>query len=94
MLLIAGATASGKTDISIESAQKIGNVEIISADSGAVYKGMDIGTNKIPAAERVNIPHHLVDILPPTQSYNAALFFRDARKATQVNQLTSCADYP
>ena len=64
LIVIAGPTACGKTDLSIELAQKIGG-EIISGDSMQVYKYMDIGTAKIRSEEMDGVPHHLIDILEP-----------------------------
>ncbi|MCC7240491.1 MAG: tRNA (adenosine(37)-N6)-dimethylallyltransferase MiaA, partial [Acidobacteria bacterium] len=55
--------------------------EIVNCDSTAVYQGFDIGTDKVPAAERRGIPHHLIDVVPPTAEYNAADFARDAARA-------------
>ncbi len=75
-LAIAGPTASGKTALALALAQRV-PCEIISVDSALVYRGMDIGTAKPSAAERSSVPHHLVDILDPLQSYSAADFVRD-----------------
>lgn len=72
-----GPTASGKTGLSLELAATL-PVEIISVDSAQVYRGMDIGTAKLDAATRQRIPHHLVDILDPAESYSAARFVEDA----------------
>jgi len=63
----------GKTSLSLEIALKYGG-EIISADSAQIYKGMDIGTAKLPPNERRGVPHHLIDVLEPTQNYSAKLF--------------------
>ena len=76
---LAGPTASGKTAAAMAIAREIG-VEIISVDSALVYRGMDIGTAKPTAAERAAVPHHLIDILDPTQSYSAAAFVADATR--------------
>lgn len=75
-----GPTASGKSAAAGLVAQQL-PVEIISVDSAQVYVGMDIGTAKPSRAERAAIPHHLIDIIDPAQSYSAALF------ATQASQL-------
>jgi tRNA dimethylallyltransferase len=77
IITIVGPTASGKTDIGIRLAEKIGG-EIISADSMQIYRWMDIGTAKPSATLRAAIPHHLIDILRPDQTYNAGQFVRDA----------------
>ena len=70
VIVICGPTASGKTALSIQLAQKI-NGEIISADSIQVYKGMDIGSAKITKEETDGIPHHLIDILEPKEEFNS-----------------------
>ena len=61
-MAVVGATASGKTDLSLDLAERLGG-EIVNTDAMAVYRGMDVGTAKLPAAERRGIPHHLLDIL-------------------------------
>ncbi len=76
-LAITGPTASGKTALSLELAERLGG-EIISCDSMQIYKGMDIGTAKATAEERARVPHHLVDFLSPTQSYSAEAYRTDA----------------
>ncbi len=75
-LCLAGPTASGKSAVAMALAQRL-PVEIISVDSALVYRGMDIGTAKPSAAERAAVPHHLIDILEPTQTYSAAQFVAD-----------------
>ncbi|CAK0779903.1 hypothetical protein CVIRNUC_004884 [Coccomyxa viridis] len=81
VIVLTGATAVGKTKASIELAQRIGG-EIISADSVQVYKGLDVGSDKILPAERGGIPHHLIDILSPHEEFSAGDFFERARTAT------------
>ncbi len=76
-LLIMGPTAAGKTDLAVALAQRL-NGEIVSVDSGQVYRGMDIGTAKPSREIRARIPHHLIDILDPSQSYSAGRFRSDA----------------
>jgi tRNA dimethylallyltransferase len=76
-IALAGPTASGKSAISLAIAQRW-PVEIVSVDSALVFRGMDIGTAKPSAAELASVPHHLIDILDPLQSYSAAEFVRDA----------------
>ncbi|GGA96099.1 tRNA (adenosine(37)-N6)-dimethylallyltransferase MiaA [Macrococcus hajekii] len=73
LVVIVGPTAVGKTALSIELAKKIDG-EIISGDAIQVYKGMDIGSAKITYEEMDGIPHHLIDILNPDESYSAAQF--------------------
>ncbi len=77
---LAGPTASGKSGLAAKLAQHL-PIEIVSVDSAQVYRGMDIGTAKPSAAERAAVPHHLIDILEPSQAYSAAAFVADARAA-------------
>lgn len=74
---LAGPTASGKSALALTLAESLGG-EIISVDSALVYRGMDIGTAKPTPAERAAIPHHLIDIRDPAQTYSAAEFVADA----------------
>lgn len=76
---LAGPTGCGKTAAALAIAEVL-PVEIISVDSALVYRGMDIGTAKPTAAEIAAVPHHLIDVLDPTDSYSAAEFVRDARR--------------
>ncbi|MGF6147552.1 tRNA dimethylallyltransferase [Kingella potus] len=76
---IPGPTASGKTGLALRLAERF-PVEIISLDSALVYKGMDIGTAKPSADERAAVPHHLIDIITPLQSYSAAQFAADCAR--------------
>ena len=78
-LALAGPTASGKTALALALASQV-PLEIISMDSALVYQGMDIGTAKPSPAELHAVPHHLIDIRPPTQAYSAAEFARDATR--------------
>jgi len=80
ILVIAGPTASGKTAASLELAHHR-PIEVIIADARQVYRHLDIGTAKPTAEERAVCPHHLVDILEPTEPYSAADYARDARAA-------------
>ncbi|MCW5782752.1 MAG: tRNA (adenosine(37)-N6)-dimethylallyltransferase MiaA [Nitrospirales bacterium] len=77
VVAIVGPTAIGKSRIGIEVA-KIFNTEILTADSRQVYRGMDIGTDKPSLAEQQNIPHRLIDLVDPDQSFNAGDFRRHA----------------
>jgi tRNA dimethylallyltransferase len=77
---LTGATAVGKTGIGIALAQRIG-AEIISLDSMAIYRGMDIGTAKPSAAERSAVPHHLLDIVEPTEEFSVAQYVEAAARA-------------
>jgi tRNA dimethylallyltransferase len=76
-IFLMGPTASGKTGLAVELLQRL-PVELISVDSALVYKGMDIGTAKPDAATLARAPHHLIDIIDPTQAYSAAHFRSDA----------------
>jgi tRNA dimethylallyltransferase len=80
LLVICGATATGKSDLAVTLAHQI-DAEIINADSMQVYKGMDIGTAKITVEERKGIAHHLMDILDVTQDANVAWYQENARAA-------------
>ena len=75
-ILLLGPTASGKSALAMALAARF-PAEIVSVDSAQVYRGMDVGTAKATAAERSAVPHHLVDILDPVESYSAGRF-RDA----------------
>ena len=78
VIVICGATATGKSDIAIEVAQSIGG-EIINADSMQLYRGMDIGTAKLALAERGGIEHHLLDVLDVNQDSTVAWYQDQAR---------------
>ncbi|MGY6276541.1 tRNA (adenosine(37)-N6)-dimethylallyltransferase MiaA [Methylomonas sp. MgM2] len=73
VILLMGPTASGKTALSVSMAHAL-NAEIISVDSAMVYKGMDIGTAKPTPAERGGIPHYLIDIIDPSESFSTGQF--------------------
>ena len=76
-ILLMGPTASGKTALALEIALHY-PVEIISVDSAQVYRHMDLGTAKPAAAERAAVPHHLIDVIEPSEGYSAAQFRADA----------------
>ena len=80
VLIIAGTTATGKTDLAIALAQKY-NGEVISADSRQIYRRLDIGTAKVTPAETQGVPHHLIDIVDVHETYTADQFCHDARAA-------------
>lgn len=84
VLIIAGPTASGKTALAIELAQRFA-AEIISADSRQIYRGMAVGTAQPDAAQLAAVPHHLIAFLDPERRYNAAQFVRDA--AALIDQI-------
>ncbi len=82
VICLAGPTASGKSAIALALAGALEQpVEIVSVDSAQVYRSMDIGTAKPSAGQRAAVPHHLIDIIDPSQSYSAARFVADARRA-------------
>ena len=77
-IFIMGPTAAGKTDLAIAIADEL-PVEIISVDSALVYKGMDIGTAKPNSTTLAEYPHHLVDIIEPSETYSVGQFCSDAK---------------
>lgn len=79
-LLIAGPTAVGKTEVALRLAERL-NGEIVSVDSMQVYRGLDIGTAKPTREESARVPHHLIDILDPNETFDAAQFLRRASDA-------------
>ena len=86
LLAVVGPTASGKSALGIAVARRL-HGEIVSCDSTAVYRGFDIGTDKVPAALRGGVPHHLVDVADPTEPYSAARYMREA--AAAVRRITA-----
>ncbi len=90
-IFLMGPTASGKTGVAVELIQHL-PVEIISVDSALVYRHMDIGTAKPDAATLAVAPHHLIDVINPTQSYSAAKFRTDALQL--MHDITSRGKIP
>lgn len=82
---LTGPTASGKTAVALALAREL-PLEVISMDSALVYRGLDVGTAKPDAAERRAVPHHLIDILQPTEVYSAAAFAADAARLVREIQ--------
>lgn len=80
LIILTGPTAVGKTALSIALAKAVGG-EIISADSMQVYRHMDIGSAKITPEEMEGVPHHLINVLEPTQEFNVVVFQQMARQA-------------
>jgi len=80
VVAVLGPTATGKSALALALAERQAG-EIINCDSTAVYRGFDIGTDKIADADRRGIPHHLIDIADPTDDYTAAQYARDAAAA-------------
>lgn len=76
-VLLLGPTASGKTAVALALARRL-PAEIVSVDSAQVFRGMDVGTAKPTREERSQVPHHLIDILEPTEAYSAGRFRADA----------------
>ena len=79
-IALMGPTASGKTALALDWAERLDG-EIVSVDSALVYRGLDIGAAKPTTAERARVPHHLIDLRDPWQTYSAAEFAVDARRA-------------
>ena len=79
VLAVVGPTGSGKSDLAITLAKKLGNAEIVSMDSMQVYRGLDIGTAKLTPDERQGIPHHMLDVAEPESVYTVSDYCRDAR---------------
>ena len=80
VVLLVGPTASGKSAAAMTLAERF-NAEIISIDSALVYRDMNIGTAKPSAAEQAQVPHHLIDLIDPTQAYSVARFVADCQTA-------------
>ncbi|MFM2126703.1 MAG: hypothetical protein RL287_181 [Actinomycetota bacterium] len=84
LFVIAGATATGKSELSLALAERIG-AEIVNADSMQLYRGMDIGTAKLSRQEQAGIPHHMIDLLDVNQDASVADYQRDARAIVDRN---------
>jgi tRNA dimethylallyltransferase len=85
-IVLAGPTACGKSSLALALARALAPelpLEIVSVDSALVYRGMDIGTAKPGEPERAAVPHHLIDLIEPTQSYSAARFVADAMQVCE-----------
>ena len=80
LIVICGATATGKSDLAIALAKQL-NAEVVNADSMQIYKGMDIGTAKLPVSERAGITHHMLDVLEVNQDSTVAWYQEQARAA-------------
>ena len=78
LVVISGPTASGKSEIAVELARKIGG-EVISADSMQVYRHMDIGSAKITLEEMMGVPHYMIDVAEPTENFDVARFAEEAK---------------
>jgi tRNA dimethylallyltransferase len=91
LVAIVGPTATGKSALGIALATRFGG-EVVSCDSTAVYRGFNIGTDKVPLAERGGIPHHLIDVADPLEEYSAARYARDA--AAVIRDITARGRQP
>jgi tRNA dimethylallyltransferase len=80
LVAVLGSTATGKSALALALAERFGG-EIVNCDSTAVYRGFDIGTDKVSVADRRGIPHHVIDVADPTGEYTAAQYARDAAAA-------------
>jgi tRNA dimethylallyltransferase len=80
LIVLLGPTAIGKTDVSILVAEAV-NAEIVSCDSVAVYRYMDIGSAKPTHEQRMRVPHHMIDVVNPDEPYNVAMYVPDAERA-------------
>ena len=87
LVVIVGATGTGKSELSLELADGLREVghdaEIVNADAMQLYRGMDVGTAKLPVGERRGIPHHLLDVLDPSEEASVADYQADARAAIE-----------
>ena len=91
LVAVVGPTASGKSALALAIAEAF-NGEIISCDSTAVYRGLDIGTDKLDVGQRRGVPHHLIDVVEPTEVYSAARYGADA--AAVVADITARGRLP
>ena len=91
LVVVLGPTASGKSTLGITLAQRF-HGEIVSADSRQVYRGLDIGTAKVTPAEQALVPHHLLDIVDPQDTYTVAQFQQDATRA--IDAILACECLP
>lgn len=82
LIVVAGPTGTGKSDLALELAERLDG-EVVNADSMQLYRGMDIGTAKVPLDERRGIPHHLLDVLEVSEVATVASYQRDARLAVE-----------
>lgn len=83
VVVLTGPTAAGKTALGVALAKRFGG-EIVNADSMQVYRQMDVGTAKPSLAQRAEVPHHVIDVVPPDAPYSAGRFSREAREAAEA----------
>jgi tRNA dimethylallyltransferase len=91
LLAIVGPTATGKSALGIAMAERFDG-EIVSCDSTAVYRGFDIGTDKVPLSQQRSVPHHMIDVVEPTEEYSAARYAREA--AAVIRAVTARGKLP
>jgi tRNA dimethylallyltransferase len=91
LVAILGPTATGKSSLGIALAERFDG-EVVSCDSTAVYRGFDIGTDKVPEPERRGIPHHMIDVADPREEYSAARYAREA--AVVIRGITARGKLP
>lgn len=91
LVAVVGPTASGKSALAVALALRFGG-DVVSCDSTAVYRGIDIGTDKVPEAERRGVPHHLIDVASPDEVYSAARYAADA--AAAIREITTRGRVP
>jgi tRNA dimethylallyltransferase len=91
LIVLAGPTGSGKTALSLQLAEELGG-EIVSCDSVAVYREMELGTAKPSRKERARVPHHMIDVVPPSVEYTAGDYGRGARAS--VHEIAARGNVP
>ncbi len=89
VLVLAGPTAAGKSDAALAVAERLGAV-VVSADAMQVYRGMDIGTGKLPLSARARVPHLCIDVVEPDEAFDAADFVRVADRAIAEGPAVVC----
>ena len=98
IVAVVGATGTGKSSLSLDLAERLGarglHAEIVNGDAMQLYRGMDIGTAKLPPAERRGIPHHLLDVLDVTGEASVARYQADARLAIEGILARGAVPYP
>lgn len=91
IVAIVGATATGKSDLALDLAERLGG-EVVNADASQFYRGMDIGTAKLPASDRRGIPHHQLDVLEVTEEASVAAYQRNSR--ADIREIRSRGSVP
>ena len=89
-LVVVGATASGKSALSLEVARRRPGTELVSMDSMAIYRGMDVGTASPNAAEQAEVPTHLLDLVDPSEDFSVSMFQEAARDTLDELAVRSC----